>query len=199
MQRRGTAGVGAVFGPVTLVWFVSIAAAGLPWVVREPGVAAGAQSAPRASRFLVEHGFHGFLVLGSVVLCITGGEALYADMGHFGARPIRVAWYTVVFPALLLNYFGQGALLLASCDGRDGVAAPRASSPSSARSSRSCPSMLLYPMVLIATVATVVASQALISGAFSLTQQAVQLGFVPRVTDRPHLGDDRGTDLRPES
>src|SRR5262249_18636084 len=120
-----------------------------------------------------------FLVLGSVVLCITGGEALYADMGHFGIRPIRIAWYAVVFPALLLNYFGQGALLLAQCDSGLGSEACRLAAARPVYSQ--VPAFFLYPMVLIATVATVVASQALISGAFSLTQQAVQLGFVPRV------------------
>jgi KUP system potassium uptake protein len=181
VQRRGTARVGAVFGPVTLVWFVSIALAGLPWVVREPAVLA-AVSPSHAVRFLVDHGFvHGSLVLGSVVLCITGGEALYADMGHFGLRPIRLAWYWIVFPALLLNYFGQGALLLATCrdvaDAGAGACQLAAARPFYAL----VPQMLLYPMVAVATAATVVASQALISGAFSLTQQAVQLGFVPRV------------------
>jgi KUP system potassium uptake protein len=178
VQRRGTARVGAVFGPITLVWFVSIALAGLPWVSSEPAVLA-AISPWHAVRFLVDHGFvHGFLVLGSVVLCITGGEALYADMGHFGLRPIRLAWYWVVFPALLVSYFGQGALLLATCRDIGGAACQLAAErPFYAL----VPQLFLYPMVLIATAATVVASQALISGAFSLTQQAVQLGFVPRV------------------
>ncbi len=180
VQRRGTADVGAIFGPATLVWFISIAAAGLPWVVRHPSVMLAVD--PRhAARFLLEHGYHGFLVLGSVVLCITGGEALYADMGHFGARPIRAAWYTIVFPALLLNYFGQGALLLGSCDGPGGIATAACRAAVEKPFFAIVPSMMLYPMVLIATVATVVASQALISGAFSLTQQAVQLGFIPRV------------------
>jgi KUP system potassium uptake protein len=121
-------------------------------------------------RFFAAHGRHGFLVLGSVVLCITGCEALYADMGHFGRRPIRVAWYACVFPALLVNYFGQGALLLAHPEA--------ASNPFYAL----VPPSLLYPMVVLATLATVVASQALISGAFSLTRQAVQLGYLPRFT-----------------
>jgi len=180
VQRRGTAGVGAIFGPATLVWFVSIAAVGLPWVFRAPGVVMAFD--PRhALGFLVHHGYHGFLVLGSVVLCITGGEALYADMGHFGARPIRMAWYTIVFPALLLNYLGQGALLITRCDGPEGVAAAACRLAAERPFFEIVPSFFLYPMVLIATVATVVASQALISGAFSLTQQAVQLGFMPRV------------------
>ena len=180
VQRRGTAGVGAVFGPATLVWFASIAAAGVPWILAHPSVLAAFD--PRhAARFLVDHGYHGFLVLGSVVLCITGGEALYADMGHFGARPIRAAWYTIVFPALLLNYLGQGALLIGSCEGPEGIAAAACRAAVERPFFELVPSMFLYPMVLIATVATVVASQALISGAFSLTQQAVQLGFIPRV------------------
>jgi KUP system potassium uptake protein len=173
--------VGAVFGPITLVWFASIALAGLPWVSMEPSVLA-AISPLHAVRFLIDHGFvHGFLVLGSVVLCITGGEALYADMGHFGLRPIRLAWYWIVFPALLMNYFGQGALLLATCRDVAGAGAAACQLATERPFYALVPQALLYPMVLIATAATVVASQALISGAFSLTQQAVQLGFVPRV------------------
>src|SRR5205085_10548816 len=115
VQRRGTASVGAVFGPATLVWFVSIAAVGMPRIVEQPGILA-AVNPLHAVRFLGAHGFHGFLLLGAVVLCITGGEALYADMGHFGPGPIRLAWYGVVMPALVLNYFGQGALLLGRCN-----------------------------------------------------------------------------------
>jgi KUP system potassium uptake protein len=178
VQRHGTAGVGAVFGPATLVWFVSIAALGVPWIAAQPGVLAAVNPA-YAARFLVTNGLHGFLLLGAVVLCITGGEALYADMGHFGPRPIRLAWYGVVMPALLLNYFGQGALLLERCSGAAGQAACQAAveSPFYAL----VPAWFVLPMVVIAAVATVVASQALISGAFSLTQQAVQLGFVPRM------------------
>jgi KUP system potassium uptake protein len=181
VQRRGTARVGAVFGPITLAWFVSIALAGLPWVSTEPAILA-ALSPFHAVRFLLDHDFvHGFLVLGSVVLCITGGEALYADMGHFGLRPIRVAWYGIVFPALLLNYFGQGALLLATCRDVAGAGTTACQLAAERPFYALVPPLLLYPMVIIATAATVVASQALISGAFSLTQQAVQLGFVPRV------------------
>jgi KUP system potassium uptake protein len=180
LQKRGTADVGAVFGPVTRVWFAAIAVAGLPWIVSEPHVL-GALAPNHAAWFLFEHGFHGFLVLGSVVLCITGGEALYADMGHFGARPIRIAWYTVVFPALLINYFGQGALLLASCSGASGVDSEMCRIAAERPFYALVPAVFVYPMITIATMATVVASQALISGAFSLTQQAVQLGFMPRV------------------
>jgi KUP system potassium uptake protein len=180
VQRRGTAGLGAVFGPITLVWFVSIATAGIPWIFRQPAVLT-AFDPSHAVIFFRAHGMHGMWVLGSVVLCVTGGEALYADMGHFGARPIRVAWYGVVFPALLLNYLGQGALLLSSCDGPDGVAAEMCRQVIKRPFYMLVPDLLLYPMVLIATLATVIASQAMISGAFSLTQQGVQLGFLPRV------------------
>jgi len=178
VQRQGTGGVGAIFGPATLLWFLSIAAIGTPWIVAHPAVIA-AVNPLHAVRFLGDHGFHGFLLLGAVVLCITGGEALYADMGHFGPRPIRLAWYGVVMPALLLNYFGQGALLLEKCHvGSDHAACQVAiESPFYAL----VPGWFALPMILIAAVATVVASQALISGVFSLTQQAVQLGFVPRV------------------
>ena len=177
VQRRGTAGVGALFGPVTLVWFVSIAAVGVPWITAQPGVLA-AVNPVHAVRFLAGHGFNGFLLLGAVVLCITGGEALYADMGHFGARPIRLAWYGVVMPALVLNYFGQGAFLLDKCHAvLDGPCRAAVAAPFYAL----LPGWFVLPMVVIAALATVVASQALISGAFSLTQQAVQLGFVPRM------------------
>jgi KUP system potassium uptake protein len=178
VQRRGTSGVGTIFGPATLVWFVSIAAVGVPSIVAHPAVLA-AVNPLHAGRFLAAHGFQGFVLLGAVVLCITGGEALYADMGHFGPQPIRLAWYGVVMPALLLNYFGQGALLLGRCAGQADSAACAAAvaTPFYAL----VPAWFVLPMVVIAAVATVVASQALISGAFSLTHQAVQLGFVPRM------------------
>ena len=185
VQKRGTGGIGAVFGPVTLCWFIAIGATGLPWVIRHPEILA-AVNPIHGVRFFAAHGKHGFLVLGSVVLCITGGEALYADMGHFGTRAIRLAWYSCVFPALLLNYFGQGALLLER---------PEAvSNPFFAM----VPSAWLYPMVGLATVATVVASQALISGAFSLTRQAVQLGYLPRVTVVHTSGKTEGQIYIPE-
>lgn len=180
VQRRGTAGLGAVFGPVTLVWFMTIALLGLPWILRQPSVIY-AFDPSHALRFFFEHDLHSFFVLGSVVLCVTGGEALYADMGHFGRRPIRLAWYTIVFPALLLNYLGQGALLLAHCDGPRGVAAEACQLAVSRPFYTLVPEMLIIPVVIIATLATVIASQAMISGAFSLTQQGVQLGFLPRV------------------
>ncbi len=169
IQKRGTAGIGRVFGPLTLVWFLTIASLGLKQLVARPDVLL-ALDPRRAVAFFAANGKHGFLVLGSVFLVVTGGEALYADMGHFGRSPIRRAWFAIVFPALLLNYFGQGAMLLERPEA--------ASNPFYAL----VPSWALYPVVVIATCATVVASQALISGAFSLTQQAVQLGYFPRVT-----------------
>jgi KUP system potassium uptake protein len=170
-QKRGTATVGAVFGPIMLLWFAAIAAVGVHDIVRNPRIV-GALSPHHAVTFFAHNGFHGFLVLGAVVLCITGGEALYADMGHFGRHPIRAAWLAVAMPALVINYFGQGALLLAD--------------PTAARNPfyLGVPGWGLYPMIALATAAAIVASQALISGAFSLTRQAVQLGYCPRVTIR---------------
>lgn len=173
VQYRGTAGIGAVFGPMMMVWFATIAALGTARIFAQqpdhPSVL-GAVNPLHALAFLGAHGWEGFLVLGSVVLVITGGEALYADMGHFGARPIRLAWIAVVFPALLLNYFGQGVLLL-----ERGAAVHHPFF-------EMAPDWGLYPLVALAACATIIASQALISGAFSLTQQAVQLGYVPRFT-----------------
>jgi KUP system potassium uptake protein len=185
MQKRGTGGIGAVFGPMTVIWFVFIAAAGFPWIVRHPEILR-AVNPIYGARFFAMHRGHGFLVLGSVVLCVTGGEALYADMGHFGTRAIRLAWYSCVFPALLINYFGQGALLL---ERPEAAANPFYGLVSGA---------WLYPMVIIATVATVVASQALISGAYSLTRQAVQLGYLPRVTIVHTSGQTEGQIYIPE-
>ncbi|HSE51844.1 MAG TPA: KUP/HAK/KT family potassium transporter [Gemmatimonadales bacterium] len=169
VQRRGTAGIGAVFGPVTIVWFVCIAMLGVRGILMEPAVLA-ALNPWHAVQFFVRDGLGAFFLLAAVVLVVTGGEALYADMGHFGKKPIRYAWLVVVLPALVLNYFGQGALLL----GDPGAA----ENPFYAL----VPRWALYPMVGVATAAAITASQALISGAFSLTQQAVQLGFSPRVT-----------------
>jgi len=168
VQRRGTARIGGIFGPVMLLWFLFIAVVGLVEIVKFPGVL-GAVNPWHAVRFFRENGFRGFEVLGAAVLAITGGEALYADMGHFGRRPIRLSWFSVVFPALLLNYCGQGALLLSDTAAR--------ANPFYAL----VPRPLLVPSVVLATVATIIASQALISGAYSLTRQAVQLGYVPRL------------------
>ncbi|MES1245687.1 MAG: potassium transporter Kup [Acidobacteriota bacterium] len=168
IQSRGTAGVGAVFGPVMLVWFATLAVLGIAWIVREPAVLAAVNPA-YAVTFFLHKGVKGFLVLGAVFLVATGGEALYADMGHFGELPIQIDWFSLVGPSLLLNYFGQGAMLLRE---------PRASfNPFY----HLAPSWALYPLVILATMATVIASQAMISGAFSLTSQAVQLGYLPRV------------------
>jgi KUP system potassium uptake protein len=168
-QRLGTAGVGKVFGPVTFVWFTTIALLGLREVLREPAILQ-AVNPWFAARFLATHGTAGLVVLGAVVLAVTGAEALYADMGHFGRRPIRLAWFAMVLPALVLNYFGQGALVL-----RDPAAA---ANPFYLLAPRE----LLYPLIALATMATIIASQAMISGAFSLTQQCVQLGYSPRMT-----------------
>lgn len=167
-QRKGTASVGALFGPVMVIWFAVLAALGALSIIENPGVLA-AVNPLHAFRFLLGNSLLGFFALGAVVLCITGAEALYADMGHFGAKPIQYAWLGYVMPALLINYFGQGALLLAD--------------PGTVEN----PFYLLapewgrYPLVILATVATIIASQAVISGAFSITQQAIQLGYTPRL------------------
>jgi len=184
-QKRGTATVGAVFGPVMLVWFATITLTGLNGVRLDPTVLRAVWPGYGVSFFL-RHGWHGFLVLGSVVLVITGGEALYADMGHFGKRPIRFAWFAVAMPALLINYMGQGAVLLHE--------------PGAARNPfyLLAPSWALYPLLAISTAAAVVASQALISGAFSLTRQAVQLGYSPRVTIRHTSRSEIGQIYIPE-
>ena len=169
VQKYGTEKVGRVFGPVTGLWFVSIALLGIRGIAMHPEVLV-AINPWYAIQFFINDGTIAFLVLSAVVLVITGGEALYADMGHFGRRPIRLAWFILVLPALTLNYFGQSALLLANPAAADNPFYNLVPGP------------LLYPMIAIATSAAIVASQALISGAFSLTQQAVQLGFSPRVT-----------------
>ena len=168
IQRHGTGAVGRLFGPVCLVWFCALAAAGLWNVARNPHVLA-ALDPLHALEFVTGYGFASFVVLGSVLLAITGAEALYADMGHFGKRAVRIAWFGLVAPALVLNYFGQGALLLQN---PHAIANPFY---------LAFPSWALYPMVTLATAATVIASQAVISGAYSVTQQAIQLGFLPRM------------------
>jgi KUP system potassium uptake protein len=169
VQKYGTARVGSVFGPIMLVWFGTIATLGTLEIIRGPAILR-ALNPWYGVQFFLEHGVASFAVLGSVVLAVTGAEALYADMGHFGRTPIRLAWFGVVFPALLLNYFGQGALVLRVPDA--------VQNPFYLLASRS----FLYPLVAIATLATVVASQALISAAFSLTQQCIQLHYSPRVS-----------------
>ena len=185
VQRKGTAGIGRIFGPIMAVWFFTIAVLGIRQIVRHPSVLE-AISPIHAVRFFAAHHWHGVLVLGAVVLVITGGEALYADMGHFGKRPIRLAWYLLVMPALVLNYFGQGALVLED--------------PGSSANPfyAMVPPSFIYPMVALSTMATIIASQALISGAFSLTRQAIQLGFFPRVTIVHTSGEAEGQIFIPE-
>jgi KUP system potassium uptake protein len=178
-QSHGTETVGRIFGPMMVLWFVTLAGLGILHIVGEPSVFA-ALVPTHGVRFFVENRWHGFLVLGSVFLVLTGGEALYADMGHFGRKPIQMAWFGLVLPSLLLNYFGQGALLI-----RDPSAV---SNPFF----RMVPAWALVPVVVIATLATVIASQALISGAFSLTLQAVQLGYSPRVRIEHTSATERG-------
>ena len=168
MQRFGTAGIGRFFGPVMVLWFLVIAALGVLHIVDHPEILR-AISPHYAWAFIRENPGTSFIILGAVVLCVTGGEALYADMGHFGKRPIRVAWFTIAMPALTLNYFGQGALLL---DKPDAVKNPFF---------MLAPEWLLIPLVVLATCAAVIASQALISGAFSVTKQVIQLGYLPRL------------------
>jgi KUP system potassium uptake protein len=172
VQRHGTGGLGTIFGPTMLVWFSVIAVLGLTSMLNHRGgllALLGALNPVHGLQFFFANGVHGFLVLGAVVLVVTGGEALYADMGHFGRRPIRLAWFFLVLPALLMNYFGQGAVLLLS----PGVS----NHPFYAM----VPEWGLVPMVVLATMATIIASQAVISGAFSLTRQAIQLGYLPRL------------------
>ncbi len=168
VQKHGTAGIGKFFGPITLVWFAAISALGVMHIAAEPAIL-WAMSPHYAINFIIEQPGTTFIILGAVVLCVTGGEALYADMGHFGKQPIRLAWFVVVMPSLTLNYFGQGALLLRN---PDAVANPFFNM---------APDWALIPMVILATAATVIASQALISGAFSVTKQVIQMGFLPRM------------------
>ncbi|RMH19455.1 MAG: potassium transporter Kup [Gemmatimonadetes bacterium] len=167
-QSRGTAGIGAIFGPVMLVWFGTLALLGLLHIADHPDIL-GALSPHHAVSFFARNGAAGIIVLGSVFLVVTGGEALYADMGHFGRRPIRLTWFAVVLPCLMINYLGQGALVLAEPEAIESpffLLAPR---------------WALYPLVTLTTAATIIASQAVISGAFSLTRQAIQLGYLPRL------------------
>lgn len=169
LQQKGTGKIGALFGPILLLWFFIIGILGLHAIISNPAVL-WAVNPWHAVNFFEENKTHGFVSLGAVFLAVTGGEALYADMGHFGPRPIRASWFAIVFPALLLNYFGQGAFLLTS---PAGIQNPFF---------RLAPPWALFPLVVLATFATVIASQALISGAFSLTSQAIKLGLLPRMT-----------------
>ncbi|HLL03161.1 MAG TPA: potassium transporter Kup [Myxococcaceae bacterium] len=179
VQRHGTGGIGNVFGPFMCLWFLALAALGVKELVHNPGVLV-AVSPTYAVSFFMHNGLHGFLVLGAVLLVVTGGEALYTDMGHFGRSPIRWAWFTLVLPALLLNYFGQGVLLL-----RD---------PSAARNPfyLLAPEWAIYPLVVLGTGAAAIASQAVISGAFSNTRQAMQLGYCPRMEVVHTSAEERG-------
>jgi KUP system potassium uptake protein len=168
IQSRGTAAIGHFFGPIMLLWFIAIAVMGLWGIARHPLVFAALNPVYGLS-YLFLHGLTGFLVLGAVFLCVTGAEALYADMGHFGSRPIKLAWFAIVFPSLILNYAGQAALVLegAPTDGNIFF--------------RLCPEPLLIPLIVLATVATIIASQSIVTGAFSMTRQAIQLGWLPRL------------------
>ncbi|MGQ2922116.1 MAG: potassium transporter Kup, partial [Hydrogenophaga sp.] len=168
VQKRGTGGIGRFFGPITLTWFLTIAVLGVVQIVDHPEILE-AISPLHALRFMWAQPGTTFIILGAVVLCVTGAEALYADLGHFGKRPIRLAWFMVVMPCLTLNYFGQGALLLAD---PDAVKNPFFNM---------APPWMLLPLVCLATMAAVIASQALITGAFSVTKQAIQLGYLPRL------------------
>jgi KUP system potassium uptake protein len=168
IQSRGTATIGHLFGPIMLIWFVALAVLGISGIINHPSVFAAVNPVYGLS-YLFSHGVTGFWVLGAVFLCVTGAEALYADMGHFGRRPIWLAWFAVVFPSLILNYAGQTALVLegAPTDGNIFF--------------RLCPELLLLPLIVLATVATIIASQSIITGAFSMTRQAIQLGWLPRL------------------
>lgn len=179
IQRIGTGRVGAMFGPVMVVWFIVLAVLGIKSILEKPGVIA-AINPLHGLNFLLAAGHQGFVVIGSVFLVVTGGEALYADMGHFGIKPIRLAWFGLVLPALFINYLGQGALLLTN--------------PAAAANPfyLLAPKWALYPLVALSTAATVIASQALISGAYSLTMQAIQLGYLPRMHIRHTSRDERG-------
>ncbi len=188
-QRAGTAKVGRIFGPITLVWFVAIAVLGIRGILMQPEILKAFNPLHGLS-FLAGHGKIGLVVLGSVVLAVTGGEALYADMGHFGPRPIRLAWFVAVFPALVLNYLGQGALLLAQPE----IAATSTFNPFY----QLCPQWALYPLVILATAAAIIASQALISGAYSLTMHAIQLGYMPRLVIEHTSEHERGQIYMPQ-
>jgi len=185
VQSRGTHRVAAFFGPITLVWFVALAGLGILHIADDPAILR-ALSPHHAVWFLLNHGIIGFVVLGSVFLAVTGAEALYADMGHFGKNPIRMSWLALVFPALALNYLGQGAFVLSNPSALDNPFY------------RMIPEIMFWPMLILATAATVIASQAVITGAFSITQQAVQLGLLPRMTIRRTSETQAGQIFVPE-
>ena len=179
LQAKGSGAMGKLFAPIMGIWFVALAVLGIVNIIKEPDVLA-AINPMYGIQLLAKSGWHGFLIMGAVVLTITGAEALYADMGHFGLKPIRYAWFGLVFPALLLNYFGQGALLITN---------PEAiSNPFYLLA----PTWALYPLLIISTLATVIASQAVISGAFSMTRQAIQLGYCPRMSVLHTSGEEIG-------
>jgi KUP system potassium uptake protein len=169
IQSRGSGSIGRAFGPVMLLWFIVMAGLGIFGIWRHPAVLM-ALNPLWAISYLFEGGWHAFPVLGGVFLCVTGAEALYADMGHFGVKPIRLAWNAVVFPSLVLNYAGQAAIVLTEGVNDDNIFY------------RLCPSFLLLPLIVLATIATIIASQSIITGAFSMTRQAIQLGWLPRLT-----------------
>jgi KUP system potassium uptake protein len=179
IQPRGTGAVGRLFGPIMIIWFVTLGVLGLWHIIQEPSVLV-ALSPTYAINFFIVDGFKGFLVMGSVFLVVTGGEALYADMGHFGKLPIRIAWFILVLPGLLLNYLGQGAFLLRNPEAIENPFYLMA------------PPGLLIPFVMLATMASVIASQALISGVFSITMQAMQLGYTPRLAIRHTSSQEMG-------
>jgi KUP system potassium uptake protein len=178
-QRKGTASMGAIFGPITALWYSVLAVLGGHHLIRNPEILA-ALNPYYAAHFLSTNGYAGLMTLGSVFLVVTGGEALYADLGHFGRKPIRMAWFGIAFPALVLNYFGQGVMLLENPEAKE--------SPFF----RMVPEWGLYPMIALSTAATVIASQALISGVFSLSRQAIMLGILPRLAVRHTSADERG-------
>jgi KUP system potassium uptake protein len=192
VQRHGTGRIAVAFGPIILIWFLAIGAIGLRWIVERPDVL-GAINPAQSVRFLASNGAIGFVIIGLVFLVVTGGEALYADMGHFGKRPIRVAWFVLALPALLLSYFGQGALMLSSP-----IGTVRNPFFSAADGLHIGGVSLLIPMLALSVLAAVIASQALISGVFSITRQAMQLGFWPRLTVIHTSADMEGQIYIPE-
>ncbi|BEK74558.1 TPA: KUP/HAK/KT family potassium transporter [Enterobacter asburiae] len=179
LQPFGTARIGKIFGPVMALWFLAIAALGVRGIIQHPSVLLALNPAYGIT-FLFSNGYTSFLVLGGVFLCVTGAEALYADMGHFGKKPIWLAWYGIVFPSLLLNYAGQSALILAGADSKQNLFYTL------------CPPVLQVPLIVLAALATIIASQAIITGAFSMTRQAIQLGWLPRLRIKQTAAESYG-------